>query len=121
MFFLRKWNTSGKKDNVWITIPKYVPNLVATLRMMLVEVTQTKRAVASKNETVEALFNYLTGPEFANRVEAIMRGFIGMKEDLARKSVLHIAVGPSARSNSNWSWETPVECTAIFRGCSGHR
>lgn len=43
---------------------------------------QTKRAVASKNETVEALFNYLTGPDFANRVEAIMRGFIGMKEEL---------------------------------------
>lgn len=72
----------GKKDNVWITIPKYVPNLVATLRMILEEVAQTKRAVASKNETVEALFNYLTGPDFANRVEAIMRGFIGMKEEL---------------------------------------
>lgn len=72
----------GRKDNIWITIPKYVPNLVATLRMMLEEVAQTKRAVASKNETVEALFNYLTGPDFANRVEAIMRGFIGMKEDL---------------------------------------
>jgi hypothetical protein len=72
----------GKKDNVWITIPKYVPNLVATLRMIPEEVTQAKRAVASKNETVEALFNYLTGPDFANRVEAIMRGFIGMKEEL---------------------------------------
>jgi hypothetical protein len=72
----------GKKDNVWITIPKYVPNLVATLRVILEEVAQTKRAVASKNETVEALFNYLTGPDFANRVEAIMRGFIGMKEEL---------------------------------------
>jgi hypothetical protein len=72
----------GKKDNVWITIPKYVPNLVATLRMILEEVAQTKRAVAGKNETVEALFNYLTGPDFANRVESIMRGFIGMKEEL---------------------------------------
>jgi hypothetical protein len=72
----------GRKDNVWITVPKYVPNLVATLRMILEEVAQTKRAVVSKNETVEALFNYLTGPDFANRVEAIMRGFIGMKQEL---------------------------------------
>ena len=24
----------GKKENVWITIPKYVPNLVATLRVI---------------------------------------------------------------------------------------
>ncbi len=72
----------GKKDNVWITIPKYVPNLIAPLRMTLEEIAQTKRAVLSKNETVEALFNYLTGPDYSNRVEAIMRGFIGMQEDL---------------------------------------
>ena len=51
-------------------------------RLTLEEVAQAKRAVAGKNETVEALFNYLTGPEFAHRVEAIMRAFIGMREEL---------------------------------------
>ena len=56
--------------------------LVAVLRTILEEVAQAKRAVASKDETVETLFNYLTGPDFTNRVEAMMRGFIGMKEDL---------------------------------------
>jgi len=72
----------GMKDGVWATVPRHVPSLVAALRLTLEEVAQTKRAVASKNETVEALFNYLTGPEFAHRVEAIMRAFIGMKEEL---------------------------------------
>lgn len=72
----------GKKEGVWITAPKYLPGLVAALRTTLEEVAQAKRAVASKNETVETLFNYLTGPDFSNRVEAIMRGFIGMREDL---------------------------------------
>ncbi len=72
----------GRKEGVWITVPRYMPGLVAALRLSLEEVAQPKRAVASKNETVEALFNYLTGPDFANRVEAIMRGFIGMKEEL---------------------------------------
>lgn len=59
-----------------------MPGLVAALRVGIEEVAQTKRAVASKNETVEALFNYVTGADFANRVEAIMRGFIGMKQGL---------------------------------------
>jgi len=72
----------GRRDGVWITVPRHVPSLVAALRLTLEEVAQAKRAVASKNETVEALFNYLTGPEFAHRVEAIMRAFIGMREEL---------------------------------------
>jgi hypothetical protein len=72
----------GKQEGVWVTSPRYVPGLVAALRLGIEEVAQTKRAVASKNETVEALFNYLTGADFANRVEAIMRGFIGMRQEL---------------------------------------
>lgn len=72
----------GKREGMWITSPKYLPGLVAALRTVLEDVAQAKRAVASKNETVETLFNYLTGPDFTNRVEAIMRSFIGMKEDL---------------------------------------
>ncbi|MBS1852057.1 MAG: DUF2130 domain-containing protein [Acidobacteria bacterium] len=72
----------GKREGVWITAPKYLPGLVSALRTILEEVAQAKRAVASKNETVETLFNYLTGPDFTNRVEAIMRGFIGMKREL---------------------------------------
>ena len=35
-----------------------------------------------KNETVEALFNYLTGSEFRQRVEAIVRAFATLNEDL---------------------------------------
>ncbi|MGH9511537.1 MAG: DUF2130 domain-containing protein [Terriglobales bacterium] len=72
----------GKKDGVWITTPRYVPGLVVALRVTLEEVAKAKRTVASKNETVEALYNYMTGPDFTNRVEAIMRAFIGMKEEL---------------------------------------
>jgi hypothetical protein len=72
----------GRQDGVWITSPRYVLGLVAVLRHEIEEVAKTKRAVASKNETVEALFNYLTGADFANRVEAIMHGFIGMRQTL---------------------------------------
>ena len=72
----------GVQEGVWVTTPKYVPGLVCALRSGMEQVAQVKRAVASKNETVEALFTYLTGPEFAHRVEAIMRSFIAMKEDL---------------------------------------
>jgi hypothetical protein len=72
----------GRQDSVWVTSPRYVPGLVAVLRPWIEEVAKTKRAAAGKNETVEALFNYITGPDFANHVEGIMRGFIGMRGTL---------------------------------------
>jgi len=72
----------GRQDNVWVTSPRYVPGLAAVLRPWMEEVAKTKRAAAGKNETVEALFNYITGPDFANHVEGIMRGFIGMRGTL---------------------------------------
>ncbi len=72
----------GRQDGVWVTSPRYVPGLVAVLRLGIEQAAKTKRAAAGKNETVEALFNYLNGADFANRVEAIMRGFKGMRQTL---------------------------------------
>jgi hypothetical protein len=72
----------GFKDGVWITSRRHVPALVVALRHSLSEVAHAKRAVAGKNEVVEALFEYMTGTEFRHRVEAIVRNFIEMKEEL---------------------------------------
>jgi hypothetical protein len=75
----------GFRDGVWVTKPKYVPALVLALRHTLTEVAQAKRAVASKNENIEVLFNYMTGPEFRHRVEAIAGTFIEMRDDLEKE------------------------------------
>ena len=44
-----------------------------------------KRAVESKNDNIEVLFNYMTGPEFRHRVEAMASSFIEMKADLEKE------------------------------------
>jgi len=75
----------GFRDGVWITKRQYVRPLVVALQHALFEVAQAKRAVASKNDSVEVLFNYLTGPEFRNRVEAIASSFIEMRDDLEKE------------------------------------
>lgn len=41
-----------------------------------------KLASVGKNEKMEIIYNYLTGTEFKQRVEAIAEAFIGMKKDL---------------------------------------
>jgi len=73
------------RDGVWIAKHRYVPALVLALRHALTEVAQAKRAVASKNENIEVLFNYMTGPEFRHRVEAIASSFIEMRDDLEKE------------------------------------
>jgi hypothetical protein len=67
---------------VWITDTRTALGLATALRSGLVELAVTKRAVAGKNEAVDVLFTYLTGPEFRQRVEAIVRTFADMQADL---------------------------------------
>jgi hypothetical protein len=72
----------GVRDGVWITDTRTALGLATALRSGLVELAVTKRAVAGKNEAVDVLFTYLTGPEFRQRVEAIVRTFADMQADL---------------------------------------
>jgi hypothetical protein len=70
------------RDGVWVAEARVAVGLATALRNGLTELAATKRAVASKNEAVEVLFTYLTGPEFRQRVEAIVRTFADMQGDL---------------------------------------
>jgi hypothetical protein len=70
------------RDGVWVTEARVAVGLATALRNGLIELAATKRAVASKNEAVEVLFTYLTGPEFRQRVEGIVRTFTDMQGEL---------------------------------------
>jgi hypothetical protein len=70
------------REGVWLTEARLVLGLATALRNGLLEVAATKRAVAGKNEAIEVLFAYLTGPEFRQRIEAIVRTFGDMQGDL---------------------------------------
>lgn len=69
-------------DGVWVTDVATVVSFAAALRFMLIQVANTKIVQTGKEEKMEVVYSYLTGPEFRNRVQAIMEGFVGMKRDL---------------------------------------
>jgi hypothetical protein len=75
----------GFKDGVWIVSRRFVPALVVAIRKNLSDLAQARRAVAGKNELVEALFKYATGPEFRSRVETIAKSFVEMRADLEQE------------------------------------
>jgi len=69
-------------DGVWVTdLPTFV-SFAAAMRFMLIQVANTKIIQTGKEEKMEVVYSYVTGPEFRNRVQAIMEGFVGLKTDL---------------------------------------
>jgi hypothetical protein len=69
-------------DTIWVTdIPSAI-SLGLALRTVLIQVARTKDVQTGKEEKMEIVYNYLVGPEFRNRVQAIMESFINMRKDL---------------------------------------
>jgi hypothetical protein len=69
-------------NGVWVVSISLALDLSRALRFMLLEVAREKSFQDGKTEKMEILYNYLTGPEFRNRLEAILEGFITLKKDL---------------------------------------
>jgi len=52
------------------------------LRSSLIELALTRNAIAGQQGKMEVLYNYLSGPQFRQRIEAIMESFNIMRSDL---------------------------------------
>lgn len=72
----------GLIDNIWIGELKYAIGLATAMRENLKALNQLKHVNTNKNDKMELIYNYLTGTQFKQRVEAILESFIEMKNDL---------------------------------------
>lgn len=69
-------------DGVWVTNFNLFPCLAIALRTNLIQVANERKAAEGKHEKMEALYSYLSGPEFGQKVEAIVKAFLTMRNDL---------------------------------------
>ena len=72
----------GQYEGIWVSGSQSAISLAVALRSQLVEVAMTKLAAVGKNEKMEILYQYLSGAEFRQRVEAIVEAFVAMQKDL---------------------------------------
>ncbi len=72
-------------DGVWIAGPKYALPLAAVLRQTLIEVANSKLSQEGQQTKTELVYEYLTGPRFRHRIEAIVEKFSDMQADLDRE------------------------------------
>jgi len=72
-------------DGVWVSAIPLAVSLAEALRMGLMDVAKSRISAVGKNEKMEAMYNYLCGPEFRQKIEAIVEGFRTMREDLEKE------------------------------------
>jgi hypothetical protein len=72
----------GQVDDVWVTRWSLASQVASTMRMALIGLHKAKQAGESKDEKMELLYNYLTGGEFAQRINSVGRAFLRMQQEL---------------------------------------
>jgi len=77
-------------DGIWVTHPRAALPVAMILRQSLLEVTMARQASEGQQTKTEMIYQYLTGPRFRQRVEAIVEAFSTMREDLdkERKAIM---------------------------------
>ena len=77
-------------DGVWVTSPRAALPVATVLRHSLQQVSMARAVSEGQQTKTEMVYQYLTGPRFRHRVEAIVEAFSSMQEDLdkERKTIM---------------------------------
>ena len=85
--FPKNMNCFGEKEGIWICTFKEVAALTAALRNAIIRIAETKKSEENKGEKMHMLYNFLTGTEFRQQVEAIVEGFVSMKNSIIKERI----------------------------------
>jgi hypothetical protein len=72
-------------DGVWVAEPRCALPVALALRQSLLELASARHARHGQETKMELVYDYLTGPRFRHRVEAIIEKFNDMQADLDRE------------------------------------
>ncbi|MDQ1265006.1 MAG: hypothetical protein QG635_156 [Bacteroidota bacterium] len=82
----------GVIDDVWVSGTTTVKGLADLLRLQIIEVSIVKKSLEGRTDKLDLLYNYITGQEFRQKMQAILETYITMKEELEteRRSLTNI-------------------------------
>ena len=72
-------------DGVWVTSPRAALPVATVLRHTLLQVNMARAVSEGQQTKTEMVYQYLTGPRFRHRVEAIVEAFSSMQDDLDKE------------------------------------
>jgi len=83
----RDMDTFGFKEGVWICRFQDVKALAFLLRDSLIKINTALVSQENKGDKMQMLYDYLTGNEFRQNIEAVMEGFLSLKDGITRERV----------------------------------
>ncbi len=72
-------------DGIWVAESRCAVPVAIALRQSLIEIAKVRQAGDGQQTKMELVYDYLTGPRFRHRVEAIVEKFSDMQADLDRE------------------------------------
>jgi hypothetical protein len=83
----RDMEAFGFRDGVWICRFSEVKALAFLLRDSLIRVHSAVVSQENRGDKMQLLYNYLTGNEFRQNIEAVMEGFVALKDSITREKI----------------------------------
>lgn len=77
----------GLVDGVWVCAPRYAVPLATSLRHGLLEVAGAKGRAMGQETKAELVYEYLTGTQFKQRIDAIVERFEDMQDNLRKERI----------------------------------
>lgn len=77
----------GLVDGIWVCAPRYAVPLAVSLRQGLIDVAGAKGRAMGQETKMEMVYDYLTGTQFKQRVDAIVERFEDMQDNLRKERV----------------------------------
>ena len=72
-------------EGVWVTATRLAIPIAVALRQSLIELSAARQANEGQQTKMEMVYQYLTGPRFRHRIEAIVEKFSDMQADLDKE------------------------------------
>lgn len=77
----------GERDGIWICSYQEISGVASIIRAAIIKVAEARKSEENKGEKMQLLYNYLTGNEFRQQIEAIVEGFMAMKNSISKERV----------------------------------
>jgi hypothetical protein len=85
--FPKEMERFGEKDGILICNFIEVSSVAHLVRNNILKLYDTQKSEENKGDKMQLLYNFLTGNEFKGQVEAIVEGFMSMKQSIIKERV----------------------------------
>jgi len=77
----------GEKDGIYICNFTEVRSVAALLRSGIININLIQKSQENKGDKMQMLYDFLTGNEFRGQMEAIVEGFMSIKNGISRERI----------------------------------